>query len=132
VALVVVKNSTVDFPEGSGSTRTLRADTDDDMEGLKQLAEAIQQEGTLACLQINHTGRFAVAAKEAVAPSAVETFGRLPKSLDQDGIEQIIDKFAQAAVRSKTAGFDIVELHGGAGYLLSQFLSPKTNKRTDE
>jgi 2,4-dienoyl-CoA reductase (NADPH2) len=132
VALVVVENSAVDFPEGSGSTRTLRADTDDNLEGLTQLAETIQQEGALACLQINHAGRFAVAAKEAVAPSAVETFGRMPKPLDRDGIERIIDQFAQAAVRSKTAGFDMVELHGGTGYLLAQFLSPRTNKRTDD
>jgi 2,4-dienoyl-CoA reductase (NADPH2) len=132
VALVVVENSTVDFPEGAGSTRTLRADTDDNLQGLKQLAETIRREGALACLQINHAGRFAVAAKEAVAPSAVETFGRLPRSLNQDSIERITDKFAQAAERSKTAGFDMVELHGGTGYLLAQFLSPRTNKRTDD
>ncbi|MGD9367926.1 MAG: NADH:flavin oxidoreductase [Desulfobacteraceae bacterium] len=131
VAMVVVENSTVDFPEGSGSTRTLRADTDDNLDGLKQLATTIQQEGARACLQINHAGRFAGAAQEPVAPSAVETFGRMPKSLDKDGISRIIDKFAQAATLSKSAGFDMVELHGGTGYLLAQFLSPRTNKRSD-
>lgn len=132
VAMVVVENSTVDFPEGSGSTRTLRADTDDNLDGLKQLAATIQQEGVLACLQINHAGRFAGAAHEPVAPSAVETFGRMPKPLDKDGIRRIIDKFVRAAVLSKTAGFDMVELHGGTGYLLAQFLSPRTNQRTDD
>jgi 2,4-dienoyl-CoA reductase (NADPH2) len=132
VAMVVVENSTVDYPQGSGSTRTLRADTDDNLDGLKQLAATIQQEGALACLQINHAGRFAGAAQEPLAPSAVETFGRLPKPLDQDAIKRIIDKFAQAAVFSKTAGFDMVELHGGTGYLLAQFLSPRTNQRTDD
>lgn len=119
VAMVVVENSTVDFPEGSGSTRTLRADTDDNLDGLKQLATTIQQEGARACLQINHAGRFAGAAQEPVAPSAVETFGRLPKALDKDGISRIIDKFARAATLSKSAGFDMVELHGGTGYLLA-------------
>lgn len=132
VAMVVVENSAVDYPEGSGSVRTIRADTDDDLDGLKQLAAVIKQEGALACLQINHAGRFAHASKQSVAPSAVETFGKVPNALDKDGIQRIIDQFAQAALRSKTAGFDMVELHGGTGYLLAQFLSPRTNQRTDE
>lgn len=132
VAMVVVENSTVDDPDGSGSTRTLRADTDDNLDGLKRLAEAIKQESTLACLQINHAGRFAHAASTLLAPSAVETFGRIPKTLEKEEIEHIIDQYAKAAVRAKTAGFDMVELHGGTGYLLAQFLSPRTNKRADE
>jgi NADPH2 dehydrogenase len=132
VAMVVVENSTVDYPLGSGSVRTIRADSDDNLDGLKELAALIKQEGALACLQINHAGRFAHAAQQSVAPSAVETFGRLPQALDKSGIQQIIHQFAQAALRCKAAGFDMVELHGGTGYLLAQFLSPRTNKRTDE
>jgi NADPH2 dehydrogenase len=132
VAMVVVENCAIDYPQGSGSVRTLRADSDDNLDGLKQLAATIKHEGALACLQINHAGRFAHAAQQSVAPSAVETFGRMPKALDKDGIQRIIDQFAQAALRSKSAGFDMVELHGGTGYLLAQFLSPRTNKRTDE
>jgi len=132
VAMVVVENATVDHPVGSGSNRTLRADTDDNLDGLKQLASIIKQEGALACLQINHAGRFAHATKEPLAPSAVETFGRMPKALENEEIDRIIDKYANAAARAKNAGFDMVELHGGTGYLLSQFLSPRTNKRTDE
>lgn len=132
VAMVVVENATVDHPAGSGSNRTLRADTDDNLNGLKQLAATIKQEGALACLQINHAGRFAYATQESLAPSAVETFGRLPRALEKAEIERIINKYASAAARAKTAGFDMVELHGGTGYLLAQFLSPRTNKRTDE
>jgi 2,4-dienoyl-CoA reductase (NADPH2) len=131
VALVVVENATVDHPDGSGANRTIRADTDDNLETLKQLAETIQEEGALACLQINHAGRFAACA-EPVAPSAVETFGRLPKALSKKEIGEIVDKFASAALRVKNAGFDMVELHGGTGYLLAQFVSPRTNKREDE
>lgn len=67
-----------------------------------------------------------------VAPSAVDTFGRTPKALDQSGIARIETQFAASAVRAQKAGFDMVEVHGGTGYLLSQFLSPRTNKRTDE
>ncbi len=132
VAMVVVENATVDHPAGSGSDRTIRADTDDNLEGLTRLAATIKGQGALACLQINHAGRFAGAAKEPVAPSAVETFGRMPTALGLDGIRRITDKFVDAAVRVRQAGFDMVELHGGTGYLLSQFLSPHTNRRTDD
>lgn len=132
VAMVVVENATVDHPVGSGSNRTLRADTDDNLDGLKQLALTIKREGALACLQINHAGRFAHVTQEPLAPSAVNTFGRLPKALEKAEIDHIADKYADAAARAKTAGFDMVELHGGTGYLLAQFLSPRTNKRTDE
>lgn len=131
VALVVVENATVDHPDGSGSNRTIRTDTDDNLEGLTQLAAIIREEGALACLQINHAGRFAGAA-EPVAPSAVETFGRLPRALSKKDIGHIVDKFANGALRVKKAGFDMVELHGGTGYLLAQFVSPRTNKREDE
>lgn len=132
VAMVVVENATVDHPVGSGSNRTLRADTDDNLDGLKQLAATIKKEGALACLQINHAGRFAHATQEPIAPSAVSTFGRMPKALENAEIDYIIDKYANAAARVKRAGFDMVELHGGTGYLLAQFLSPRTNQRNDK
>jgi 2,4-dienoyl-CoA reductase (NADPH2) len=129
-AMIVVENATVDYPVGSGSDRTIRADTDNTLEGLRELASVIKSEGSLACLQINHAGRFAGLAGP-VAPSPVETFGRTPRELTQNEIEQIIQKYADAALRVKKAGFDMVELHGGTGYLLAQFLSPHTNRRTD-
>lgn len=131
VALVVVENATVDHPTGSGSNRTIRADTDDNLAGLTELAATIKKEGAMACLQVNHAGRFAGAA-EPVAPSAVETFGRMPRALSKKEMGEIIDKFAGAALRVKKAGFDMVELHGGTGYLMAQFVSPRTNKREDE
>jgi 2,4-dienoyl-CoA reductase (NADPH2) len=132
VAMVVVENATVDHPVGSGSNRTLRADTDDNLDGLQQLAATIKKEGALACLQINHAGRFAHATQAPIAPSAVRTFERMPRALESAEIDQVIDKYANAAVRAKRVGFDMVELHGGTGYLLAQFLSPRTNKRNDE
>ncbi|MCU0594333.1 MAG: NADH:flavin oxidoreductase [Desulfobacterota bacterium] len=131
-AMVVVENATVDYPAGSGSNRTLRADTDANMEGLTRLATTIKKQGTVACLQINHAGRFAGMADPALAPSAVQTFGRMPRALSKDEMRNIAKKFAEAAVRVKKAGFDMVELHGGTGYLLSSFVSPRTNKRGDE
>jgi 2,4-dienoyl-CoA reductase (NADPH2) len=131
MALVVVENATIDYQRGNGSHRTIRADTDDTIEGLQRLAETIKKEGALACLQINHAGRFAAVANP-VAPSAVETFGRMPKALTREEIKEIQDQFLDAALRVQKASFDMVELHGGTGYLLSQFLSPRTNKRQDE
>lgn len=131
VAMVVVENATIDHPQASGSDRTLRVDTDDALEGLARLAQTIRREGAVAGMQINHAGRFAAAA-EPLAPSAVETFGRRPKALTPAELSQVIAKFAQAARRVKTAGFDMVELHGGTGYLLAQFLSPRTNRRQDQ
>jgi 2,4-dienoyl-CoA reductase (NADPH2) len=130
VAMVVVENASIDHPTASGSERTLRVDTDACLEGLQGLARAIKHEGAVACLQINHAGRFAAAA-EPLAPSAVETFGRIPKELTQEAIADATAKFADAARRVQAAGFDMVELHGGTGYLLAQFLSPRANRRQD-
>jgi 2,4-dienoyl-CoA reductase-like NADH-dependent reductase (Old Yellow Enzyme family) len=132
VAMVVVENATVDYPTGSGSNRTLRVDTDQNLEGLTELAAIIKEQGAVACQQINHAGRFAGMADPALAPSAVQTFGRMPRALTREEMRAIAKKFADAAVRVKKAGFDMVELHGGTGYLLSSFVSPGTNKRDDE
>jgi 2,4-dienoyl-CoA reductase (NADPH2) len=132
VGMVVVENATVDHPTGSGSNRTLRADTDANMEGLTRLASTIKKQGAVACQQINHAGRFSPMSNPALAPSAVQTFGRMPRALTKEEMREIAKKFAEAAVRVKKAGFDMVELHGGTGYLLSSFVSPRTNKRDDE
>ncbi len=131
VAMVVVENATIDYETGAGSPRTLRADTDDNADGLRELASVIRKEGGLACLQINHAGRFA-GVPQPVAPSAVEALGRTPKALSKMEIRTIVKRYAESALRVKNAGFDMVELHGGTGYLLAQFLSPRTNKRDDE
>lgn len=132
VSMVVVENATVDYPTGSGSNRTIRADTDENMNGLTTLAATIKEQGALACLQINHAGRFAAMADPALAPSEVPAFGRVPRALTKEEMRDIGTRFAQAAIRVKQAGFDMVELHGGTGYLLSSFISPRTNQRRDE
>ena len=61
----------------------------------------------------------------------VPAFGKNPRALTKREITTIQKQFAKAALRVKKAGFDLVELHGGTGYLLSQFVSPRTNKRSD-
>jgi NADPH2 dehydrogenase len=98
VAMVVVENATVDHPTGSGSNRTLRTDTDENLTGLSKLATTIKEHGAIACQQINHAGRFAGMANPALAPSAVQTFGRIPRALTKEEMKQIAKKFAEAAI----------------------------------
>ncbi|MCF8142576.1 MAG: NADH:flavin oxidoreductase [Deltaproteobacteria bacterium] len=128
-ALVVVENAGI-TPGGMGSPRTIRCDHNRYLSGLEELAQVIKNEKALAGLQINHAGRFAY-VDEPVAPSAVPVFNRTPRALTRREITTLQKQFAQAAVRVQKAGFDLVELHGGTGYLLSQFVSPRTNKRDD-
>ena len=128
-ALIVVESANI-APGGSGAPRTIRCDHDRYLGGLEGLAAVIRKENALAALQINHAGRFAHVA-EPVAPSAVPAFGRTPRALVKKEIMTIQRQYAKAALRVKKAGFDLVELHGGTGYLLAQFVSPRTNKRQD-
>ncbi|MGD8387120.1 MAG: NADH:flavin oxidoreductase [Desulfobacteraceae bacterium] len=127
--LIVVENASI-ASGGSGGERTLRADHSRYLQKLGWLSSAIREEKAVAALQINHAGRFA-GVKDPVAPSAVETFGKTPRALQKSEILTIQKQFAAAALRAKEAGFDLVELHGGTGYLLAQFVSPHTNERSD-
>ena len=129
-AMIVVENASI-TPGGSGSPRTIRCDHNRYLPGLEKLAQTIKGQKSRAALQINHAGRFAFGS-DPVAPSAIETFGRIPNGLTKREITTIQKQFAKAAGRVKRAGFDLVELHGGTGYLLSQFVSPRTNKRIDD
>lgn len=127
--MIVVENSSI-TPGGSGSPRTLRCDQDRYIGGLSQIAGTIKDQGSRAALQINHAGRFAHTA-EPVSASAIPVFGRTPRALQKKEITTIQKQFARAARRAQDAGFDLVELHGGTGYLLSQFVSSRTNQRSD-
>jgi 2,4-dienoyl-CoA reductase-like NADH-dependent reductase (Old Yellow Enzyme family) len=129
-ALIVVENSAVD-PSGLGSPVMLRIDKDTCTIGLAGLANTIHRAGALAFQQINHSGRYGF-LKERIAPSPVPMGNVTPKEMTKRDVARIVRAFAEASRRVKEAGFDGVELHGGTGYLLSQFLSPRTNKRTDE
>jgi len=129
LALVVVESCAVD-PSGVGSPRMIRAYDDSFLEDLSRIAAEIHMGGALACCQINHVGRFAF-VEEPLAPSPVPVFGRTPKALEVEEISRLVQAYADAALRVKRAGFDMVELHGGTGYLLTSFVSPRTNLRED-
>jgi 2,4-dienoyl-CoA reductase-like NADH-dependent reductase (Old Yellow Enzyme family) len=110
-----------------------------DMEMLQKWASAMHAEGALVYMQLNHPGRQApkFINEEAVAPSAVPMkpdyapYFPPPRPLTHDEILDVIERFATAAEVAQKAGFDGVQIHGAHGYLVSQFLSPLTNQRTD-
>jgi 2,4-dienoyl-CoA reductase-like NADH-dependent reductase (Old Yellow Enzyme family) len=129
VGLVIVENVTVEA-RGLGSPRTMLISEDRFVPGLARLARAIKQRGIPAILQIHHAGRHAN-RPDRIAPSPIETWGVVPEPMDKVCIDHVIGAFAAGARRALEAGFDGVELHGGTGYLLPQFLSPRTNLRTD-
>jgi 2,4-dienoyl-CoA reductase-like NADH-dependent reductase (Old Yellow Enzyme family) len=128
-ALIVVENVAVD-PSGLGSPFMMRIDEERFLFGLSGLAKTIRQQGALAFLQINHAGRYAF-QKEKIAPSPIETNQVVPREMNEADMERVIQAFVTGALRVRLAGFDGVELHGGTGYLLVQFLSPRTNHRND-
>jgi len=161
VGMIVVANAVVD-PSGLMAPRAIHIHEDRFVPGLTKLAEAIKDAGSVACLQINHGGRWANVEKP-LAPSPLSvgdspdldalegirkgmskkhqlrlvnkflsSLMKCRKAMTQEAIEQVQEAFAMAALRAKEAGFDMVELHGSTGYLLAQFLSPRSNRRSDK
>lgn len=108
------------------------------VDGLAQLAAAVHAEGALLGVELNHAGRVvpsSVSGLQPVAPSPVpcdEVGGELPRELTVAEIDQVVADFAAAAGRAVRAGVDVVAVHGAHGYLIAQFLSPRSNRRTDE
>lgn len=105
---------------------------------VKKWAEITQQHGTPLWMQINHPGRQAMKLinKDVVGPSAIPIKGKMlfttPRPLEENEIWEIIEKFGNTALEAKESGFAGVQIHGAHGYLVSQFLSPLANTRTDQ
>ncbi len=136
LGLVIVEHSFVS-PGGKASPRQLSAADDSTAEGLGKLARVIRANGSKAVLQINHAGSATteeIIGSPPAGPSAVTNPRKKTKPRELTGldIENIITAFGDAARRAKTAGFDGVEIHSAHGFLLNQFYSPLTNKRTDQ
>ena len=121
---------------GKANNKQIGVYKDDFIPGLNKIADIIHEhgEGCKVVLQLVHAGRQSHHVKETVAPSAVlEKFSnKMPREMTTNEIVETIESFALAARRAKEAGFDGVQLHGAHGYLISEFLSPYTNKRTDQ
>jgi len=129
-ALIVVEHTMV-HPTGIATPNCLRIDDDRYVHGLSELARVIKDKGALAFLQINHCGRYAFVASEKWTPSPIKVGEALTKEMTRAQIDETVQAYAAAAKRVKEAGFDGVEIHGGMAYLIVQFLSPRTNQRTD-
>ena len=136
--LIIVEHAFV-HPRGRHTATQIGIHSDATLEGLTRLVEAVKAEGAAACLQISHAGSRAAArvlGEKPVAPSALrhprEPEGDVPEALTPQQIDEVCQAFGDAAVRARTVGADAVELHAAHGFLLSQFLSPLTNQRTDE
>ena len=133
--MITVGYATVD--EFSGYPSIIGCHRDEFVPGLARLAAAIRDNGARAAVQLNHAGRynhsFFLGGKKPVAPSplASRLTKETPHELTEEEINGVIQRFARAAQRVKEAGFDAVEILSGTGYLISEFLSPLTNIRTD-
>ena len=133
--LVIVEYCYTDTKESKANQGQLGIYSDQLIAGLGDLAEAIQEWGAKAILQVCHAGRSTSSrymGRQPIAPSPVPSYtGEMAREMTLEEIEATIESFAEAARRAKTAGFDGIELHGTHGYLMAQFLSPYTNHRTD-
>jgi 2,4-dienoyl-CoA reductase-like NADH-dependent reductase (Old Yellow Enzyme family)/thioredoxin reductase len=133
--LIICGYASID--QRSANSMHIGAHDDSCIQGLKRLAQTIQEAGACAAVQINHAGRYNHSSlncgQQPVAPSAVPSTltGETPRELTEAEIEELIEAFAAAAKRVAAAGFDAVELLAGTGYLISSFLSPLTNRRED-
>lgn len=139
IGLIITEHSYVSLT-GKASLNQLSIASDEDIDGLKTLVSVIHQNGSKAFVQINHAGGVAIgditgceklSASSIQLPNAKPNNSSLPKEMTASDIEKVIQEFAQSALRAELAGFDGVEIHSAHGYLLNQFYSPLTNKRTD-
>jgi len=128
VGMIIVEATSIS-PEGKAVLGELAIYDDNYIPGLAKLADAIKIHGVATSIQLIHAG-IQAKVDEPVGPSSI---GRklipppkTPRELSTKEAEELVEKFAKAALRAKMAGFDSVEVHGTHGYLITQFLSPLT------
>jgi 2,4-dienoyl-CoA reductase-like NADH-dependent reductase (Old Yellow Enzyme family)/NADPH-dependent 2,4-dienoyl-CoA reductase/sulfur reductase-like enzyme len=145
--IVCIGDSAVDFDYARGHFGQLNLGDDRIIGGLSTLVEAIQKYGAKISIEVDHSGRLSpprvIGGKNPIGPSPIPTQGEEMAAraegrevvqvteMDQDLIDRVKENFADASYRCMTAGFEMVTIHGGHGQLLSQFVSPLANKRTD-
>ncbi|WP_037854792.1 NADH:flavin oxidoreductase/NADH oxidase [Streptomyces sp. NRRL S-340] len=145
---LIIVEATAVSPEGRISPYDLGIWNDAQVEAFRRITGFLRAQGTVAAVQLAHSGRKASTERpwkggapvgpeahgwQPVAPSAVpfEEGHPVPHELTVEEIQQIVGQFAAAARRALTAGFEIAEIHGAHGYLINEFLSPHSNRRTD-
>jgi len=132
VGLIIIGGCQVE-KRGGGGSQFLSIEDDKFIPGFTVFAKEIHTHGAKVIAQLYHAGAYALTHKPVSSSAVRSNLTRLvPKELTIDEIKVVQENHANAADRIKKAGFDGVELSGSAGYLINQFLSPLTNKRTDE
>lgn len=135
-AMVIMEACAVS-PEGIVSHHQARIDSDRLVEGLWKIANVMKSEGAIPAVQIHHGGRQTstkVINRRPLAPSPLPcpTIRGEVEPLTVNGIQELVQKFGDAAERAREAGFELIEVHGAHGYLINQFLSRFSNIREDE
>ena len=143
-AIVTVGESAIDKDRAINQAGQINLGDERIIPGLSTLAEAIKRSGAIASIQLQHAGRMAIrelnGGRNPIGPSGA--VGKFTEDRRRGEVEveemtlammdQVIENYASAAFRAKQAGFDMVMVHGGHGWLLAQFISPAANFRTDE
>lgn len=136
-ALITLESAYVS-PEGRGNPYQVGCHADHVIPGLRRMAEAVREHGANLALELNHGGRQSSAAvhhRRPLAPSPIGSSfmdaGSFPREMTDADIKRVVGDFARAAERCLEAGVDMIHLHGAHGYLLGQFLSPRSNRRRD-
>jgi 2,4-dienoyl-CoA reductase-like NADH-dependent reductase (Old Yellow Enzyme family)/thioredoxin reductase len=141
--IVTIGESPIDLGYAQAHQFQLNLGEDKVINGLSILAEAVHRYGAKVSIEIAHSGRFTLNSRETIGPSPIptdleETLARRqgrPRfrviEMNQEMIDAVINGFAEAVNRCLRAGFEMVMIHGGHGHLISQFLSPYSNKRLD-
>lgn len=131
--LIIMEMTDVD-PDGRITDYDLGLWSDEQVPAFARIISEVQKYGTKIGIQIAHAGRKAQDAEVPVAPSPIAFSDQFktPRALTTDEVKEMVGLFRDAARRAVEAGVDTIELHGAHGYLIHQFHSPATNKRSDE
>lgn len=138
VGLIITEVTSVDYALGKAGPTHPRVDDNRYIPMLSRLANAVHKHGAKIFMQLHHAGRQGhsslTGGAQIVAPSpiACSIMGETPRELTTAEVKELVQKFVMGALRCQMAGMDGVEIHGAHGYLVNQFLSPHTNRRTDE
>ena len=148
-AALIIQEATAVVPDGRITYGDMGIWKDEHIEKLTSITRFIKENGTVAGIQLAHAGRKASCEKpwiadrqitegenywQTVSASAIpfREGDMIPHALTVEEIKQLVNEFKNATIRSLAAGFQVLEIHAAHGYLINQFLSPLTNKRTDE
>lgn len=134
--LIIIEDTSID-EFGAGFKHLPGLWKEEFISSQKELTDRVHAHGAKIAVQLYHAGRqsdSSIKGMRPIAPSAIQdpTKPETPHELTTEEVRTLVEEFAQAARRAREAGYDAVELHGAHGYLINQFLSPFSNKRTDE